>query len=294
MFYYNISRQCPSGTFQYTIIEGDTLYTISRKFNTTIDAIIAANPGLNPLNLYGGLSICVPGTQAPQQPPTGGCPIGTSQYEIKSGDTFYSIANRFDTSIQALIDANPDVDPSRLYVGQHICVTQKQTQSPACPTLNYYVVREGDTFYTIARAFNTSVSELTRVNPGVNPGNIYDGLVLCIPVAPSPTSITVSKRNKILTLYRQGRFVKAFPVAIGKPSTPTPEGTFTIVNKQVDPGGPFGTRWLGLSAPSYGIHGTNNPASIGTEASNGCIRMHNRDVEELFSQVGVGTVVRIF
>ncbi|HYF81796.1 MAG TPA: L,D-transpeptidase [Clostridia bacterium] len=51
---------------------------------------------------------------------------------------------------------------------------------------------------------------------------------------------------------------------------------------------------MGLTAPSYGIHGTNNPASIGTAASNGCVRMFNKDVEDLFNNVGVGTVVRIF
>ena len=53
------------------------------------------------------------------------------------------------------------------------------------------------------------------------------------------------------------------------------------------------TRWLGLSKPQYGIHGTNNPASIGTMASLGCVRMYNRDVEELFPQVSVGTTVEI-
>jgi len=73
-----------------------------------------------------------------------------------------------------------------------------------------------------------------------------------------------------------------------------PAGTFTIINKQVNPGGPFGTRWMGLSQPHYGIHGTNNPASIGTAASNGCIRMYNEDVNELFNLVSVGTPVTIY
>jgi lipoprotein-anchoring transpeptidase ErfK/SrfK len=95
-------------------------------------------------------------------------------------------------------------------------------------------------------------------------------------------------------LYRNGRFFKAYPVATGKPTTPTPIGTFTIKNKQINPGGPYGTRWMGLTAPSYGIHGTNNPASIGFAASNGCVRMFNKDVEDLFNYVGVGVVVRIF
>jgi lipoprotein-anchoring transpeptidase ErfK/SrfK len=96
-------------------------------------------------------------------------------------------------------------------------------------------------------------------------------------------------------LLKDGKVYKAYPVAVGKASTPTPKGTFKIKNKQVNPGGPFGVRWLGLSAPngSYGIHGTNNPASIGKNVSNGCIRMHNKDVTELFNLVSVGTTVNI-
>lgn len=290
----NLYRQCPSGTVPYRVIEGETLFIIARKFNTTVNAITAANPGINPQNIYGGLQLCVPQVQPPAQPPGSTCPIGTAPYEIKRGDTLANIAGRFNTSVSALMSANPGIDPNRLQIGQTICVAQRQPQYPPCSTMNFYVIREGDTLYSIARAFNTTLQELTRANPTINPNNLYDGLVICIPLTPSPLSITVSKTNKVLTLYRQGRFVKSYPVAVGKPSTPTPSGTFTIVNKQVDPGGPFGTRWLGLSEPHYGIHGNNNPASIGTAASNGCVRMRNPDVEELFNEVGVGTIVRIF
>lgn len=88
---------------------------------------------------------------------------------------------------------------------------------------------------------------------------------------------------------------KNYPVAVGKPSTPTPTGVYKIITKIVKPGGILGTRWMGLDIPDgpYGIHGTNNPASIGKEISNGCIRMYNQDVEELFNMVKIGTVVTI-
>ena len=82
-------------------------------------------------------------------------------------------------------------------------------------------------------------------------------------------------------------------MSFGKPSTPTPKGNFTIINKQVNPGGPFGARWLGLSKKGYGIHGTNNPSSIGKAVSNGCIRLHKPNVIELFNLVSIGTPVRI-
>lgn len=222
------------------------------------------------------------------------CPIGTSPYEIKSGDTLAAIARRFDTTVEALLNANPGIIPERLYVGQVICVAQEKSEQPVCPNLNSYVIQRGDTLGVIARAFNVTLQALLNANPGIVPESLYVGQVICIPIAPSPLSITVNIRTKTLGLYRSGRFFKAYPVATGKPTTPTPTGTFTIVNKQVNPGGPFGTRWMGLSKPHYGIHGTNNPASIGTAASNGCIRMFNNDVEDLFSQVGVGVTVRIF
>lgn len=82
-------------------------------------------------------------------------------------------------------------------------------------------------------------------------------------------------------------------MSFGKPSTPTPKGNFRIINKQVNPGGPFGARWMGLSRRGYGIHGTNNPSSIGKAVSNGCIRLHNANAIELFNLVSVGTPVKI-
>lgn len=106
-------------------------------------------------------------------------------------------------------------------------------------------------------------------------------------------SITINTTSRTLTLFRNGQWFKAYPVAVGKPATPTPKGTFKIVNKSVNPGGPFGVRWMGLSKPHIGIHGTNNPSSIGTAASKGCIRMQNKDVIELYNLVTIGTTVKI-
>ncbi len=106
--------------------------------------------------------------------------------------------------------------------------------------------------------------------------------------------ITINKRERKLILYRDNKPYKTYRVAIGKGKTPTPTGTFKIINKQVNPGGPYGARWLGLNVEGVGIHGTNNPLSIGGPVSHGCIRMFNRDVIELFKLVPVGTTVKIF
>lgn len=90
--------------------------------------------------------------------------------------------------------------------------------------------------------------------------------------------------------------VKSYPVATGKSSTPSPIGTWTVVSKASEWGEGFGTRWLGLNVPwgKYGIHGTNKPHSIGGAASHGCIRMFNKDIEDLYKLVGYGTTVVIY
>ena len=106
-------------------------------------------------------------------------------------------------------------------------------------------------------------------------------------------SITINVINYSLTLYKNDKIFKVYSVAVGKPSTPTPRGTFKIINKAVNPGGQFGVRWLGLSVGKYGLHGTNNPRTIGKCVSNGCIRMYNNDVLELSNLVAVGTTVNI-
>lgn len=107
--------------------------------------------------------------------------------------------------------------------------------------------------------------------------------------------IVINTKAHTLTLFRDNNVYKTYKVAVGKPSTPTPKGTFKIINRAINPGGPFGARWLGLNIPygDYGIHGTNNPSSIGRSVSNGCIRMFNNQVIELSNLVPIGTTVTI-
>jgi lipoprotein-anchoring transpeptidase ErfK/SrfK len=126
--------------------------------------------------------------------------------------------------------------------------------------------------------------------------------------------IVVDREHNRLVLYRGATPVRTFPVATGQAIYPTPAGTFHIVVKQRDPwwypptydswakglkpvppgpDNPLGTRWMGLSVPGVGIHGTDEPASIGYSESHGCIRMQVPDAEWLFDHVQVGTTVHI-
>jgi lipoprotein-anchoring transpeptidase ErfK/SrfK len=138
------------------------------------------------------------------------------------------------------------------------------------------------------------------------------------PVAPAVTAATyadvivINRSVNRLYLYKAGKPYRTFGVATGQSSYPTPRGKWHIVVKYrnpwwypplndtwarglkpVPPGpsNPLGTRWMGLDSPGVGIHGTNNPASIGYSASHGCVRMQVRDSEWLFDHVDVGTTV---
>jgi len=119
--------------------------------------------------------------------------------------------------------------------------------------------------------------------------------------------IVVSIADRKLAVMEAGRVLRVFPTAVGAPKSPSPAGAYKIVVRIPDPtwygkgrivppgkSNPLGTRWLGLSVKGYGIHGTNNPASIGHNASHGCIRMRNRDVEQLFDMVSVGDSVDLY
>ncbi|NLI11828.1 L,D-transpeptidase family protein [Pelotomaculum propionicicum] len=111
----------------------------------------------------------------------------------------------------------------------------------------------------------------------------------------SGSHILVNLYTRRLAYFEGDRQVNLYPVGVGKAATPTPTGSYVVVVKIVQPGGMLGTRWMGLSIPggNYGIHGTNNPSSIGGYVSNGCIRMYNHDVEALFPKVSIGTPVEI-
>ncbi|EIT87412.1 hypothetical protein A374_00520 [Fictibacillus macauensis ZFHKF-1] len=109
----------------------------------------------------------------------------------------------------------------------------------------------------------------------------------------NPYEIYISVKHKTLILFKNQQPYKRYKIATGAILTPTPGGTYTIVNKDPETGGPYGAMWMGLSAPHYGIHGTNDPSSIGHNVSHGCVRMHNKDVLELASIVPIGTKVHI-
>lgn len=174
------------------------------------------------------------------------------------------------------------------------------------PGTEEYVVRQGDSLEAIAKRTGTTVELLREMNKEHVRGDVLrrnDRLKICT----TKFSIVVDKSANTLTLKADERAAKRYPVGTGKQGS-TPVGEFKITNRIAEPewykpgggvipyGSPenlLGTRWMGIDYPGYGIHGTWEPETIGKQASAGCIRMHNKDVEELYKIVPVGTHVRI-
>lgn len=176
-----------------------------------------------------------------------------------------------------------------------------------------YTVVSGDNLVKIASRFNTPVSLIQRSN-GLDEtdSTIYPGQTLQIYTA--DWNIVVSKSKFLLFLRDGERIIKAYNIGVGRQDR-TPVGTFIINVKQADPvwyhggskipaGHPenvLGTRWMGIipvgdTSPTlkgYGIHGTTAPETIGTAASQGCVRMPNAEIEELYIIVPHKTTVRI-
>jgi lipoprotein-anchoring transpeptidase ErfK/SrfK len=155
---------------------------------------------------------------------------------------------------------------------------------------------------------------------GLSAGQAIDLPVLPSPEFPTqpspellPLRLEIRLSRRQVTLYKGTTIVKAYPIAIGRAGWETPKGTFqvrqmiknpawvhplepSVLIPAGDPENPLGRFWIGFWTDGknwIGFHGTPNPRSIGTAASHGCIRMYNRDIEELFQQVSLGTPVTV-
>lgn len=173
------------------------------------------------------------------------------------------------------------------------------------PTANstMYEVKPGDSLYKIAKLYNTNVELIQKTNKLTNT-LIKPGMKLKI--ITSVFSLFVSKTDLLMTLKADGELVKTYKVGIGRDNS-TPVGQFKLVNRIVDPvwyktgaivpagsqENILGTRWMGFSEPGYGIHGTVDNLPIQEQKTQGCLRMMNNEVEELFIIVPVGTEITI-
>lgn len=175
--------------------------------------------------------------------------------------------------------------------------------SALTPKSIIYEIRPGDTLDKIARAHKTTTELIMKSN------NLNNALIIPgrkIKIWNTPFNILVDKSQNILLLKDKEEIFKRYIVSTGKDNC-TPAGTFKIVNKLanptwfkagavVPPGSTqnvLGTRWMGFDLAGYGIHGTTEPKDLGKQVTQGCVRLSNADVEELYSIIPVGTEVSV-
>ncbi|MBI3463323.1 MAG: L,D-transpeptidase family protein [Planctomycetes bacterium] len=168
-------------------------------------------------------------------------------------------------------------------------------------------MQHGDTLAKLAKPFHVPHEFIIRINRLSNARSIQPRQTLKFVQGPFDVLVELSEFE--LTVLQKGKFVRRFGVGIGTDENPTRTGLYTVSHKQVNPrkwpdpvdrrnipGGspenPLGSRWIAIGL-GYGIHGTNDPPSIGQKTSRGCIRMRNEDVEQLYDMVIEGSRVLI-
>ena len=180
----------------------------------------------------------------------------------------------------------------------------KETMSPASDAHSLRVeIKPGDNLTKIAKRYGVTPDLLRRIN-GLESDRIKPGQKLKIPTY--RFSAIVDKSLNTLVLKGDEEILKTYVVATGKDNS-TPVGVFKVTDKLVNPtwykagaviasGKPeneLGSRWIGLTAKGYGIHGTIVPETLGQQITAGCVRMKNEDVEELYTTLVPGSEVTI-
>ena len=212
--------------------------------------------------------------------------LAAARAKESAGDLYGALA-----ILEKAVAGSPAASPlRRLYgdINKRILLTDVRP-----PGTEYYTVRPGDTLTRIAQKHAITVGLLRRLN-----GLTDDSLQVKqkLKVVRGPFSVRVVKSAFVLEVCRGDTTLFTYPVGLGKDNS-TPTGTYTVGAKLVkptqfdrekgrkipygDPEHTIGTRWITISG-QYGIHGTVEPESIGKEESRGCVRMLNRDVEQLY------------
>jgi len=196
----------------YTVKTGDTLYAISQAYGVPVAHLMQVNRILNPYNLKVGQKICIP-MKAPNcpnrpMPPTPApmppspmpapAPCNGTTHTIVKGDTLYMIAKRYGVKLDALMKANPHMDPYNLKVGDTICVPMPAENdgnnsgnggsgSPGKPSMpdcyggKAYATQRGDTLTRILERFGLTYGQLMAANPDIDFEGSLENLTLCIP-----------------------------------------------------------------------------------------------------------------
>ena len=181
---YIPTKETDVTTGEYVVEKGDTLYKIAQKFETTVDNLKSIN-NLTTDSLAIGQILKVP---------TENASIDTNTYTVKSGDTLYDIASKYNTTVDEIKSLN-NLTSNTLSIGQVLKV-------PSQSSTNTYIVKSGDTLYGIANKYNTTVDKLKKLN-NLTSNTLSIGQELKLPISSSENVVYTVKAGD--TLYSIAR-----------------------------------------------------------------------------------------
>lgn len=269
----------------HIVQRGETVYSIARRYGTSVEAITSANGLVNPNRIYIGQQLTIPTQDSPP----------TTVYTVQRGDTLFSIARRHGTTANSLAWLNGLSKPNFIWAGQRL-----RLNSSSPPSVKpsggggVHLVQPGEILIRIARRYNTTVWALARANNLANPSFIYAGQRLIIPGESGPDGggeewIDVNLTTQELVAYEGDNAVYSAIVSTGTAKHPTVTGRYRIQRKyRYDdmsypgeyhlPDVPYVMYFYG----GYALHGTYWHNNFGTPMSHGCVNLTISDAQWLF------------
>lgn len=308
------------GSVIHVVAWGETLFSIARRYGTSVEAISAANGIADPTHIYAGQQLTIPTTNAPTAPAE-----AEATHVVQAGENLYRIALRYGTTVSALAALNGIYNSDHVAAGQTLIIPG----SPTAPTVAYqpehasttHTIQPHETLSLIAHRYGVSLWTLIQVNNIANPALIIPGQVLVIPQADSlassatPTPPTASAEKRILVdiseqhlyAYEGEMLIYSFVASTGI-SGGTRTGTFRVLDKY--PNAYASTwnlqmpHWLGIywsGTLENGIHALPILANgqrlwagyLGTPVSYGCVILGVQEAQMLYEWAEIGTPVVI-
>jgi LysM repeat protein len=300
---------------------GETLFSIARRYGTSVEAICAANGVADPTRICAGQRLTIPSVDVPAVPAAAG-----TVHVVRAGENLYRIALRYGITAQALAEFNGLYNPDCVVVGQ----TLRIPGSPTAPTVAYqpthaattHTVQPGETLVGIAVRYGVPLWMLVQVNSIASPSYIFPGQVLAIPransLAPAPAPalasagggkrIVIDLSEQHLYAYQGEVLAYSFVASTGMPGAGTRAGTFRVLDKI--PNAYASTwslqmpHWLGIywaGSTENGIHALPILSNgqrlwagyLGTPVSYGCVVLGTEEARMLYAWAEVGTPVVI-
>ncbi len=310
----------------HVVQRGETLYSIARRYGTSVTAIVQTNGLRNANFIWVGQRLAIPGSGGGGSAGSGSSGGGGSVHVVRWGETLYSIARQYGTSVTALVQANGLRNANSIWAGQRLRIPGASsgggstTGGGSAPSGGgVHVVQRGETLHSIARRYGTTAAAIASANGLRNPNLIYVGQRLRIAgggssrggggtAAASGASaasggsgkwIDVDLSSQTLRAYQDNLVVQSMIVSSGIARYPTPTGRFRVYSKypSVNMSGPGyylpGVPHTMFFYRGYAIHGTYWHNNFGSPMSHGCINLTRADAAWLYAWAPVGTQVVI-